>query len=116
MIVCLAWMKPYEYSGLIPTSFSSFPSNCSYYSSCSNINDAPTLLQALIALKKGAQLLKYGRKGKPKFCPFKLSIVSVTNKSINVVHCKLLKDNSHDNIFTDATVIERDPGKKAPYK
>ncbi|KAJ4965256.1 hypothetical protein NE237_017105 [Protea cynaroides] len=29
--------------------------------------------QALIALKKGAQLLKYSRKGKPKFCPFRLS-------------------------------------------
>ncbi|KAL5560374.1 hypothetical protein UlMin_036585 [Ulmus minor] len=29
--------------------------------------------QALIALKNGAQLLKYGRKGKPKFCPFRLS-------------------------------------------
>ncbi|XP_021771617.1 uncharacterized protein LOC110735746 [Chenopodium quinoa] len=29
--------------------------------------------QTLIALKKGAQLLKYGRKGKPKFCPFRLS-------------------------------------------
>ncbi|PWA60109.1 Brevis radix-like domain-containing protein [Artemisia annua] len=29
--------------------------------------------QALVALKKGAQLLKYGRKGKPKFCPFRLS-------------------------------------------
>lgn len=29
--------------------------------------------QAIIALKKGAQLLKYGRRGKPKFCPFKLS-------------------------------------------
>ncbi|KZV58213.1 hypothetical protein F511_03898, partial [Dorcoceras hygrometricum] len=28
---------------------------------------------ALIALKKGAQLLKYGRKGKPKFYPFRLS-------------------------------------------
>ncbi|KAI7753175.1 hypothetical protein M8C21_020280, partial [Ambrosia artemisiifolia] len=28
---------------------------------------------ALIALKKGAHLLKYGRKGKPKFCPFRLS-------------------------------------------
>lgn len=34
------------------------------------------ILQALIALKKGAQLLKYGRKGKPKFCPFRLSNVS----------------------------------------
>ncbi|KAK6131049.1 hypothetical protein DH2020_035212 [Rehmannia glutinosa] len=29
--------------------------------------------QALIALKKGAQLLKYGRKGKPKFYPFRVS-------------------------------------------
>ncbi|XP_057490437.1 PH, RCC1 and FYVE domains-containing protein 1-like [Actinidia eriantha] len=29
--------------------------------------------QALSALKKGTQLLKYGRKGKPKFCPFRLS-------------------------------------------
>ncbi|XP_059631620.1 PH, RCC1 and FYVE domains-containing protein 1-like [Cornus florida] len=29
--------------------------------------------QALIALKKGAHLLKYGRKGKPKCCPFRLS-------------------------------------------
>ncbi|KAG9142961.1 hypothetical protein Leryth_006229, partial [Lithospermum erythrorhizon] len=29
--------------------------------------------QAIIALKKGAYLLKYGRRGKPKFCPFRLS-------------------------------------------
>ncbi|KAG8654096.1 hypothetical protein MANES_05G099900v8 [Manihot esculenta] len=29
--------------------------------------------QAIIALKKGAYLLKYGRRGKPKFCPFQLS-------------------------------------------
>ncbi|KAL1319469.1 hypothetical protein HN51_071758 [Arachis hypogaea] len=29
--------------------------------------------QALVALKRGSQLLKYGRKGKPKFCPFRLS-------------------------------------------
>ncbi|KAI3686075.1 hypothetical protein L1987_79745 [Smallanthus sonchifolius] len=29
--------------------------------------------QALIALKKGTHLLKYGRNGKPKFCPFRLS-------------------------------------------
>ncbi|KAL6651738.1 hypothetical protein ACP70R_010663 [Stipagrostis hirtigluma subsp. patula] len=31
------------------------------------------LALALIALKKGSQLLKYGRKGKPKFTPFRLS-------------------------------------------
>ncbi|EPS63615.1 hypothetical protein M569_11169, partial [Genlisea aurea] len=29
--------------------------------------------QAIIALKKGAHLLKYGRRGKPKFCPFRLA-------------------------------------------
>ncbi|XP_077246976.1 regulator of chromosome condensation (RCC1) family with FYVE zinc finger domain-containing protein [Tasmannia lanceolata] len=29
--------------------------------------------QAIVSLKKGAQLLKYGRRGKPKFCPFRLS-------------------------------------------
>lgn len=39
--------------------------------------DSAFILQALIALKKGAQLLKYGRKGKPKFCPFRLSNVSL---------------------------------------
>lgn len=32
--------------------------------------------QAITALKKGAYLLKYGRRGKPKFCPFRLSNVS----------------------------------------
>ncbi|KAH7845221.1 hypothetical protein Vadar_025132 [Vaccinium darrowii] len=29
--------------------------------------------QALITLKKGSQLIKYSRKGKPKFCPFRIS-------------------------------------------
>lgn len=29
--------------------------------------------QAIVALKKGAHLLKYGRRGKPRFCPFRLS-------------------------------------------
>ncbi|KAJ4973035.1 hypothetical protein NE237_006209 [Protea cynaroides] len=30
--------------------------------------------QAIVALKKGAHLLKFGRRGKPKFCPFRLSL------------------------------------------
>ncbi|KAB1224986.1 Ultraviolet-B receptor UVR8 [Morella rubra] len=34
---------------------------------------ACSLQQAITALKKGAQLLKYGRRGRPKFCPFKLA-------------------------------------------
>ncbi|XP_057789960.1 PH, RCC1 and FYVE domains-containing protein 1-like isoform X2 [Salvia miltiorrhiza] len=29
--------------------------------------------QAITALKKGSHLLKYGRRGKPKFCPFRLA-------------------------------------------
>ncbi|KAG4924210.1 hypothetical protein JHK87_049750 [Glycine soja] len=29
--------------------------------------------QAIISLKKGSYLLKYGQRGKPKFCPFRLS-------------------------------------------
>ncbi|KAK9080767.1 hypothetical protein SSX86_000525 [Deinandra increscens subsp. villosa] len=39
----------------------------------SNGNNDRDTEQALIALKKGTHLLKYGRKGKPKFCPFRLS-------------------------------------------
>ncbi|XP_023763599.1 PH, RCC1 and FYVE domains-containing protein 1 isoform X1 [Lactuca sativa] len=31
------------------------------------------LEQAIVALKKGAYILKYGRRGKPKLCPFRLS-------------------------------------------
>lgn len=33
-------------------------------------------LQAIVALKKGAHLLKCGKRGKPRFCPFRLSCVS----------------------------------------
>ncbi|CAN1235079.1 PH, RCC1 and FYVE domains-containing protein 1, partial [Linum perenne] len=36
------------------------------------------LSQALVALKKGAHLLKYGRKGKPKLYPFRLSYDATT--------------------------------------
>lgn len=48
-----------------------------FYSTSSNdqffmISDS----QAITALKKGATLLKYGRRGKPKFYPFRLSSVS----------------------------------------
>ncbi|XP_018445631.2 PH, RCC1 and FYVE domains-containing protein 1 [Raphanus sativus] len=39
----------------------------------SNASSDHTLEQALVTLKKGSQLLKYGRKGKPKFYPFRLS-------------------------------------------
>ncbi|XP_028785573.1 PH, RCC1 and FYVE domains-containing protein 1 isoform X1 [Neltuma alba] len=36
-------------------------------------NSERDIEQALVALKKGSQLLKYNRKGKPKFRPFRLS-------------------------------------------
>ncbi|XP_057957560.1 PH, RCC1 and FYVE domains-containing protein 1 [Malania oleifera] len=36
-------------------------------------NSERDIEQALIALKKGTQLIKYSRKGKPKFCPFRIS-------------------------------------------
>ncbi|KAH0468775.1 hypothetical protein IEQ34_002007 [Dendrobium chrysotoxum] len=36
-------------------------------------NADPGIEKAFVALKKGSQLLKYGRKGKPKFNPFRLS-------------------------------------------
>ncbi|WOK95397.1 PH, RCC1 and FYVE domains-containing protein 1 [Canna indica] len=36
------------------------------------------ILQALVALKKGTQLIKYSRKGKPKLCPFRISIDETT--------------------------------------
>ncbi|KAJ6906837.1 hypothetical protein NC652_024288 [Populus alba x Populus x berolinensis] len=39
---------------------------------CGNICPRRVIL-AITALKKGAYLLKYGRRGKPKFCPFRLS-------------------------------------------
>lgn len=39
----------------------------------SSVNPDRDTEQALVALKKGTQLIKYGRKGKPKFCPFRVS-------------------------------------------
>ncbi|KAL5810183.1 hypothetical protein ACOSQ4_026751 [Xanthoceras sorbifolium] len=33
-----------------------------------------TVEQAILAIKKGAHILKCGRRGKPKFCPFRLSL------------------------------------------
>ncbi|KAM0934716.1 putative chromatin regulator PHD family [Dioscorea sansibarensis] len=39
----------------------------------SNGNPDRDIEQALFALKKGSQLIKYSRKGKPKLCPFRIS-------------------------------------------
>lgn len=39
-----------------------------------------------MTLKKGAQLLKCGRRGKPKFCPFRLSTVGSLNKLLEILN------------------------------
>ncbi|GMY27126.1 PH, RCC1 and FYVE domains-containing protein 1-like isoform X2 [Fagus crenata] len=44
----------------------------------SSANHERDVGQALIALKKGTQLIKYSRKGKPKFCPFRISADETT--------------------------------------
>ncbi|KAJ4973976.1 hypothetical protein NE237_007150 [Protea cynaroides] len=42
------------------------------------VNSVLGLEQALIALKKGTQLIKYSRRGKPKLCPFRISVDETT--------------------------------------
>ncbi|KAJ4828795.1 hypothetical protein Tsubulata_010808 [Turnera subulata] len=54
--------------------------------------------QAILAMKKGAHLLKCGRRGKPKVCPFRLSSVdkplenSKLNQSFAIVQLETAKD------------------------
>ncbi|XP_030974003.1 PH, RCC1 and FYVE domains-containing protein 1-like isoform X2 [Quercus lobata] len=44
----------------------------------SSANHERDVEQAIIALKKGTQLIKYSRQGKPKFCPFRISADETT--------------------------------------
>ncbi|KAG2671854.1 hypothetical protein I3760_13G012900 [Carya illinoinensis] len=60
---------------------------------------------AITALKKGAQLLKYGRRGKPKFCPFKLANDESTLIWFSGKEEKLLKLNHVSRII---------PGQRTP--
>ncbi|GMP46738.1 hypothetical protein CsSME_00014785 [Camellia sinensis var. sinensis] len=46
--------------------------------------------QSIAALKRGAYLLKYGRRGKPKFCPFRLS-TKVQHELLSVYATQLLE-------------------------
>lgn len=55
------------------------------------------IFKALIALKKGTQLIKYSRKGKPKLCPFRISTVSYYYFLSSYTTCLLL--NSLSNRF-----------------
>ncbi|XP_071706511.1 PH, RCC1 and FYVE domains-containing protein 1-like isoform X2 [Rutidosis leptorrhynchoides] len=54
--------------------------------------------QAITALKKGAYLLKYGRRGKPKFCPFRLA-----NDESVLIWFSEWRAESSDGIPSEAT-------------
>ncbi|KAB5541118.1 hypothetical protein DKX38_014092 [Salix brachista] len=63
--------------------------------------------QAITALKKGAYLLKYGRRGKPKFCPFRLSndesvliwISGKEEKRLKLIHVSRIISGQRTPIF-----------------
>ncbi|XP_050375188.1 PH, RCC1 and FYVE domains-containing protein 1 [Argentina anserina] len=59
--------------------------------------------QAIAALKKGATLLKYGRRGKPKFCPFRLS----NDEALLIWYSG--KDEKHIRLSHVSTII---PGQR----
>ncbi|XP_052489984.1 uncharacterized protein LOC105802228 [Gossypium raimondii] len=56
-----------------------------------------SLQLAITALKKGAYLLKYGRRGKPKFCPFRLSNVQSTSDGADSTLSNPLCEESAQN-------------------
>lgn len=56
------------------------------------------MLQAVIALKKGAHLLKYGRRGKPKLCHFRLSVV-IFIVMVTLFKLWILTSRSHAKIL-----------------
>ncbi|KAL5799288.1 hypothetical protein ACOSQ3_032350 [Xanthoceras sorbifolium] len=60
---------------------------------------------AITALKKGAHLLKYGRRGKPKFCPFRLA----NDESVLIWISG--KDEKHLKLSHVARII---PGQRTP--
>ncbi|XP_015578623.1 PH, RCC1 and FYVE domains-containing protein 1 isoform X1 [Ricinus communis] len=65
------------------------------------------ILQAITAIKKGAYLLKYGRWGKPKFCPFRLSnderfliwYAGKLEKQLKLSHVSKIMPGQHTAIF-----------------
>ncbi|KAJ4772456.1 Regulator of chromosome condensation (RCC1) family with FYVE zinc finger domain-containing protein [Rhynchospora pubera] len=72
--------------------------------------------KAIIALKKGAQLLKYCRKGKPKFCPFRLShdestliwISSSKEKGIKLASVSKIISGQRTAVFQRFPLPEKD--------
>ncbi|KAK9128947.1 hypothetical protein Syun_017744 [Stephania yunnanensis] len=61
--------------------------------------------QAITALKKGAYLLKYGRRGKPKFCPFRLA----NDESVLIWYSG--KEEKHLKLSHVSKII---PGQRTP--
>lgn len=56
------------------------------------ISHLKLILKGLIALKKGTQLIKYSRKGKPKFCPFRLSsVIDCVTSELHTSHLTSIK-------------------------
>jgi hypothetical protein len=53
------------------------------------ITSTRCFVQAIVALKKGAHILKCGKRGKPKFCAFRLS--SVSNLVPAISHQEILE-------------------------
>ncbi|KAK6931215.1 Brevis radix (BRX) domain [Dillenia turbinata] len=64
---------------------------------------SPAFNVAITVLKKGAHLLKYGRRGKPKFCPFRLS----NDESLLIWHSG--KEERHLKLSTVSRII---PGQR----
>ncbi|KAI5683724.1 hypothetical protein M9H77_04952 [Catharanthus roseus] len=62
---------------------------------------------AITAIKRGSYLLKYGRKGKPKFCPFRLSNDETTlvwyigkeEKKLRLIHVSRIIPGQRTAIF-----------------
>ncbi|KAL6844313.1 hypothetical protein ACP4OV_025986 [Aristida adscensionis] len=73
-------------------------------------------MKALIALKKGTQLLKYGRKGKPKFTPFRLSndestLIWISNnkeKSLKLASVSRILSGQRTLVFQRFLLPEKD--------
>ncbi|XP_028785577.1 PH, RCC1 and FYVE domains-containing protein 1 isoform X2 [Neltuma alba] len=69
-------------------------------------NSERDIEQALVALKKGSQLLKYNRKGKPKFRPFRLSPDATTLIWISHGREKNLKLSSVSRIIPGQRTLQ----------
>ncbi|KAI3429155.1 uncharacterized protein J3R85_008573 [Psidium guajava] len=74
--------------------------------------------QAITALKKGAYLLKYGRRGKPKFCPFHLASDESTLLWYSGKEAKQIKLNQVSRIIPGqrTAIFQRYPRPEKEYQ